>query len=64
MENVEAVAPPAFGLLAAAYVIAGALLMLSKGGYAKWGLIGASPSYLRSCRWACEPWATRSWRWP
>jgi hypothetical protein len=29
-----------FGLLAAAYEVAIALLMLSKGRYAKWGLIG------------------------
>jgi hypothetical protein len=39
-ENVVALAPPLFGLLAAAYEVAIALLMLSKGRYAKWGLIG------------------------
>ena len=39
-ENVAALAPPLFGLLAAAYEVAIALLMLSKGRYAKWGLIG------------------------
>ena len=38
--NVVALAPPVFGLLAAAYEIAVALLMLSKGRYAKWGLLG------------------------
>ena len=39
-ENVVALAPPVFGLLAAAYEITIALMMLSKGRYAKWGLIG------------------------
>jgi hypothetical protein len=39
-ENVVALTPPLFGLLAAAYEIAIALLMLSKGRYVKWGLIG------------------------
>ena len=39
-ENVVALAPPLFGLLAAAYEITIALMMLSKGRYAKWGLIG------------------------
>jgi hypothetical protein len=39
-ENVVALAPPLFGLLAAAYEITIALIMLSKGEYAKWGLIG------------------------
>jgi hypothetical protein len=39
-ENVVAVAPPPFGLLAAAYEVSIALLMLSKGRYVKWGLIG------------------------
>lgn len=39
-ENVVAVAPPVFGLLAAAYEIAVALLMLGKGRQAKWGLLG------------------------
>jgi hypothetical protein len=39
-ENVVAVAPPAFGLMAATYEIAVALLMLGKGRYAKWGLLG------------------------
>ena len=39
-ENVVALAPPLFGLLAAAYEVTIALLMLSKGRYAKWGLIG------------------------
>ena len=39
-ENVVALAPPLFGLLAAAYEITIALLMLSKGRYARWGLIG------------------------
>jgi hypothetical protein len=38
--NVVALAPPVVGLLAAAYEIAVALLMLSKGKYAKWGLLG------------------------
>jgi hypothetical protein len=39
-ENVVAVAPPLFGLLTAAYEVTIALLMLSKGRYVKWGLIG------------------------
>jgi hypothetical protein len=39
-ENVVALAPPLFGSLAAAYEVAIALLMLSKGRYVKWGLIG------------------------
>ena len=39
-QNVVAAAPPLFGLLAAAYEIAVALLMLSKGRYARWGLAG------------------------
>jgi hypothetical protein len=39
-ENVVAVAPPLFGLLAAAYEVTIALMMLSKGKYVKWGLIG------------------------
>src|SRR5215210_612776 len=39
-ENVVALAPPLFGLLAAAYEITIALMMLSKGRYVKWGLIG------------------------
>jgi hypothetical protein len=39
-ENVVALAPPLFGLLAAAYEVTIALMMLSKGRYAKWGLIG------------------------
>jgi hypothetical protein len=39
-ENVVALAPPLFGLLAAAYEVTMALMMLSKGKYAKWGLIG------------------------
>jgi hypothetical protein len=39
-ENVVALAPSLFGLLAAAYEVAIALMMLSKGRYAKWGLIG------------------------
>jgi hypothetical protein len=39
-ENVVALAPPLFGLLAAAYEITVALMMLSKGSYVKWGLIG------------------------
>ena len=38
-ENVVALAPPLFGLLAAAYEITIAL-MLSKDKYVKWGLIG------------------------
>jgi hypothetical protein len=38
--NVVALAPPVFGLLAAAYEIAVALLMLGKGRHVKWGLIG------------------------
>jgi hypothetical protein len=39
-ENVVAVAPPLFGVLAAAYEITIALLMLSQGRYVRWGLIG------------------------
>jgi len=39
-ENVVAAAPPVFGLLAAAYEIVIALMMLGKGRYVKWGLIG------------------------
>ncbi len=39
-ENVVALAPPLFGLLAAAYEVTIALMMLSKGRYAKWGLFG------------------------
>jgi hypothetical protein len=39
-ENVVTLAPPLFGLLAAAYEITIALMMLSKGRYVKWGLIG------------------------
>jgi hypothetical protein len=39
-ENVVALAPPLFGLLAAAYEITIALLMLSKGRHVKWGLLG------------------------
>jgi hypothetical protein len=39
-ENVVAIAPPLFGLLAASYEVTIALMMLSKGKYAKWGLIG------------------------
>lgn len=39
-ENVVALAPPLFGLLAAAYEVTIALMMLSSGKYAKWGLIG------------------------
>jgi hypothetical protein len=39
-ENVVALAPPLFGLLAAAYEITIALMMLSKDKYVKWGLIG------------------------
>jgi len=39
-ENVVAIAPPLFGLLAAAYELTIALMMLSGGRYAKWGLIG------------------------
>jgi hypothetical protein len=39
-ENVVAVAPPLFGLLVAAYEVTIALLMLSKGRYVNWGLIG------------------------
>jgi hypothetical protein len=39
-ENIVAVAPSLFGLLAAAYEVTIALLMLSKGRYVKWGLIG------------------------
>ena len=38
-ENVVVPAPPVFGLLAASYEIAVALLMLGKGRHAKWGLI-------------------------
>jgi hypothetical protein len=39
-EDVVALAPPLFGLLAAAYEVTIALMMLSKGRYVKWGLIG------------------------
>ena len=39
-ENVVALVPPLFGLLAAGYEITIALMMLFKGGYVKWGLIG------------------------
>ena len=39
-ENVVALAPPLFGLLAASYEVSIALMMLSKGKYARWGLIG------------------------
>ena len=39
-ENVVALVPPRFGLLAAGYEITIALMMLSKGRYVKWGLIG------------------------
>jgi hypothetical protein len=39
-ENVVALAPPLFGLLAAAYEITIALMMLSRGRYVRWGLIG------------------------
>lgn len=38
--NVVALAPPLFGLLAAAYEIAVAVSILSKGKYARWGLVG------------------------
>jgi len=38
--NVVALAPPLFGLLAAAYEVTIALMMLFKGRYVKWGLIG------------------------
>jgi hypothetical protein len=62
--NVVALAPPLFGLFAAAYEIAVALLMLSKGSTPSGASSGASLSSWRSRRWACGPWATRSWRWP
>ena len=39
-ENVVALAPPLFGLLVVAYEVTIALMMLSRGRYAKWGLIG------------------------
>jgi hypothetical protein len=39
-ENVVALVPPLFGLLAAGYEITIALMMLFKGRYVKWGLIG------------------------
>jgi hypothetical protein len=39
-EDVVALAPPLFGLLAAAYEVAIALLMLNRGERVKWGLIG------------------------
>ena len=39
-ENFVALVPPLFGLLAAGYEITIALMMLSKGRYVKWGLIG------------------------
>jgi hypothetical protein len=38
--NVVALVPPLFGLLAAGYEITIALMMLFKGRYVKWGLIG------------------------
>jgi hypothetical protein len=39
-ENIVALVPPLFGLLAAGYEITIALMMLFKGRYVKWGLIG------------------------
>ena len=39
-ENVVALVPPLFGLLAAGYEITIALMMLFKGRYVAWGLIG------------------------
>jgi hypothetical protein len=39
-ENVVALVSPLFGLLAAAYEITIALMMLSKERYVKWGLLG------------------------
>lgn len=39
-ENVVALAPPLFGLLAAAYEVTVGLMMLSRGRYAKWGIAG------------------------
>ena len=39
-ENFVALVPPLFGLLAAGYEITIALMMLFKGRYVKWGLIG------------------------
>ena len=39
-ENFVALVPPLFGLLAAGYEITIAMMMLSKGRYVKWGLIG------------------------
>ena len=39
-ENVVALVPPLFGLLAAGYEVTIALMMLFKGRYVKWGLIG------------------------
>jgi hypothetical protein len=39
-ENVVALAPSLFGLLAAAYEVTIALMMLSRGRYVKWGLVG------------------------
>lgn len=39
-EDVVALAPPLFGLLAASYEVTIGLMMLSRGRYAKWGLIG------------------------
>src|SRR3712207_9095625 len=41
-ENVVAIAPPLFGLLAAAYEITIALMMLSWERYVKWGFIGGT----------------------
>jgi hypothetical protein len=39
-ENGVALSPPFFGLLVAAYEVTIALMMLRKGKYAKWGLVG------------------------
>jgi hypothetical protein len=39
-KNVVALAPPLFGLLVAAYEVTVALMMLSGGRYARWGIIG------------------------
>lgn len=39
-ENVVALAPPLFGLLAAACEVTLGLMMLSKGKYVKWGIVG------------------------
>ena len=39
-ENIVVLAPPLFGLMAAAYEVTIALMMLSRGRFVKWGFIG------------------------